>query len=64
MTMLFGTGIFTTGKFELVVVWENGDKDVYTYDTEAQASEAGDGMKVAFGDQIEWYGTRPQMKKG
>lgn len=50
-----------TGKYELVVVWENGEKDVYTYDTKAQADKAGEGMKTALGGQIEWCGTRPQM---
>ena len=56
--------LFTTGKWELVVVWAFGDvdKDVYEYDTEAQAEKAGAGMKMALGDQIEWYGTRPQMR--
>ena len=54
--------LFTTGKWELVVVWSNGDKDIYEYDTEAQAEKAGRGMKMGNGNQIEWYGTRPQMK--
>lgn len=54
--------LFTTGKYELVIVWSNGDKDIYEYDTKEKATSAGDGMKMALGNQIEWYGVRPQIK--
>lgn len=45
-------------KWELVVIWEDGDGVTYTYDTEAEAEEAGRGMKMALGNQIKWYGVR------
>ena len=48
-------------KYELVVVWENGDKDVYEYDSMIQAESSGEGMKMALGDQIAWYGVRPVL---
>lgn len=50
-----------TGKYELVVIWENGDKDVYAYKTEEEAEEKAKGMKTALGDQISWYCVRPQL---
>ena len=40
--------------FELVVIWENGDKDVYSYSTEKDAKSAECGMKKALGKQIQW----------
>lgn len=44
--------------FELVIIWFNGEKDIYGYETEADAEKAGRNMKMVFGNQIEWYGTR------
>lgn len=44
--------------FELVVVWDNGEKDVYEYATEEKAEQAGANMKMALGNQIRWYGSR------
>lgn len=49
-----------TGKHELVVVWQDGSTDVYTYDTEEQATEGGVNMTLALGKQIAWCGVRPQ----
>ena len=49
-----------TGKYELVVVWETGDKNIYEYPTEFEAERAGENMKIALGNQIAWYGTRKQ----
>lgn len=44
--------------FELVVIWSSGEKDIYEYQTEERAEAAGKGMKLAFGNQIAWFGTR------
>lgn len=52
-----------TGKYELVVVWTDGTKDVYEYATEEDAQTHGDGMKIALGGQIAWYGVRPQIER-
>lgn len=47
--------------FELVVVWETGETDVYGYDTREKAEAVGSGMKMAFGNQIQWHGVRPVL---
>ena len=44
--------------WELVIVWSNGDKDVYQYGTREEAEEAESGMGTAFGNQIAWTGIR------
>lgn len=44
--------------FELVVIWETGEKEIYTYRTEERAERAGREMKKVFGNQIAWTGTR------
>jgi hypothetical protein len=36
-----------TGKWELVIVWANGDKNVYTYRNEAEAKKGMRSMKMA-----------------
>ena len=48
-------------RYELVVVWDNGDKDVYGYDSEEEALKAGHGMKMALGNQIKWFGVRRRV---
>lgn len=42
--------------YELVIIWDNGDKDVYEYSTLEEAEKAELGMRTAFGNQIEWTG--------
>lgn len=44
--------------YELVVIWETGEKEVHAYATEEEAEAAGDGYKTVFGNQISWTGTR------
>lgn len=50
-----------TGKYELVVVWESGETDVYEYDTLIEAEIGERGMEMANGNQIQWCGIRPQL---
>lgn len=45
-------------KYELVIIWENGNLDVYEYDSQESAEQAGVNMVMALGNQIAWYGTR------
>ena len=45
-------------KWELVIVWDTGSTDVYAYKTEAEATQGGENMKMAFGNQVAWWGTR------
>ena len=52
-----------TGRYELIVIWANGDKDIYAYKTEAQAERAEKGMIMANGNQIQWTGIRKQIVK-
>ena len=44
--------------WKLVVIWDNGDKDIYEYSTEQEAENAAQGMRTAFGHQIRWAGVR------
>ena len=44
--------------YELVVGWETGEKEIHAYATEEGARVAGNGYKMAFGNQISWTGTR------
>lgn len=47
--------------YELVVVWDNGDKNIYPYRTEEEAEQGADRMRMAFGRQITWCGTRRKI---
>lgn len=49
--------------YELVVIWDNGDKDIYEYETEDEAIRASEGMKVALGNQLRWAGVRKKVVK-
>lgn len=48
--------------YELIVIWETGEKEVYAYATEEEAEAAGDGYKTVFGNQISWTGTRRKSR--
>ena len=48
-------------RFELVVVWSDGNRDVYGYEDRESAEKAGDGMRMVFGNQIVWYGVRRKI---
>lgn len=40
--------------YELVIIWDSGEKSIYTYDDRIDAEYAADGMKTALGNQISW----------
>lgn len=44
--------------YELIIIWYTGEREVYEYATEKEAERVGQNMCIAFGNQIEWYGTR------
>jgi hypothetical protein len=46
--------------YELVVIWETGEKNIYPYRTEADARTGERSMRMAFGNQIAWSGIRPK----
>lgn len=45
-------------KYEVVVIWDDGRKDVYEYGTKEKAENIAQGYKMAFGNQIAWTGVR------
>lgn len=52
-----------TGKYELVVVWDSGDKEIYEYPTKEEAETAKRGFETAFGNQL-WVCVREQLTNG
>lgn len=48
--------------WELVVVWETGETDVFEYETEEKAEQGGKNVKMACGTQVQWYGTRRKYR--
>lgn len=49
-------------KYELVVIWETGEKEIHEYRTEEEAREASNGYEMAFGHQVSWVGIRKVVK--
>lgn len=49
-------------RFELVVVWTDGSKNTYEYNSRAAAEKGERGMRMANGNQIAWSGVRPVYK--
>lgn len=45
-------------RYELIVIWSDGAKDTYGYDTREQAYAGARNMRMAFGRQIAWTGVR------
>ena len=41
-------------KYELIVIWETHEKDVHIFTSEEAAKNAEEGIKKAFGKQIEF----------
>lgn len=44
--------------FELVIIWETGEKEVFCYRSQERAERAEKEIKKVFGNQIAWTGTR------
>ena len=45
-------------KTEVIIIWETGEKEIYSYATEEEAETARKELKMVFGEQIAWTGTR------
>ena len=45
-------------KYEVVIIWETGEKEVWAYATEEEAELSCKECKMVFGEQISWIGTR------
>lgn len=41
-------------KYELVIIWDNGDRQIFEYDSEEKAEKALAGMYKAFGRHQLW----------
>ena len=52
--------IFNGGQnmYELIIIWADGDKNVYPYQTEEEARHGERNMRMAFGNQVSWAGVR------
>ena len=52
--------IFNGGQnmYELIIIWTDGDKNVYPYQTEEEARHGERNMRMAFGNQVSWAGVR------
>lgn len=44
----------TNFNYELVIIWDDGTKNITGYKSKAKAEEIESGMKKVFGKQIEW----------
>ena len=42
--------------YELIVIWETGEKETCLYDSREKAEQAANGYKMAFGNQVSWTG--------
>lgn len=43
-------------RFVLTIVWSTGETEKHDFDNYDAAVKSGEGMKMAFGNQIEWMG--------
>lgn len=39
-------------KYELVIIWETGEKDIFLYGSREEAEKIEKGYKIAFGRQV------------
>lgn len=44
--------------YELIIIWTDGSKNVYPYQTEEEARQGERNMRMAFGNQVSWVGVR------
>lgn len=44
--------------YELVVIWETGEKEVYEHMTKEEANRSLKYLQTVFGKQISWMGIR------
>jgi hypothetical protein len=43
-------------KYVLTIVWATGETEKHEFNNHDAAVSSGEGMKMAFGNQIEWRG--------
>ena len=44
--------------YELIIIWETGEKEIYSYPTRDMAEKTEREMRKVFGNQISWTGIR------
>lgn len=49
-------------KYELVIIWETGEREIYEYNNLADAETGEINMKTVFGKQIAWIGIREKRR--
>lgn len=42
--------------YELILIWETGEKETYIYNTYEEAQQGANNFKKAFGSQVSWTG--------
>lgn len=47
--------------YELVIIWANGEREIYEYKTEEAAEKGGQGVKMALGNQVAWWCVRKKV---
>lgn len=45
-------------RYELVVIWSDGNKDIFLYNSREEAEQGARNMRMACGNQIQWTGVR------
>ena len=50
-------------KIELIVIWDDGKKEVYEYSNILEAKMCKHGYETAFGNQIQWIGLREKKQE-
>lgn len=48
--------------YELVIIWEDNEKQIYEYDTAEEAQKGADNMVMAFGRQIQFTCVRRKVQ--
>lgn len=41
-------------KYELIIIWETGEKETCTYNSKEEAEKIEAGYKMAFGNQLQY----------
>ena len=48
-------------KYELIVIWETGEKEIFEYATEEEAQKACNDFRTIFDNQVTWAGIRKRI---
>lgn len=45
-------------RYELIIIWEDGSKNIYEYENRSDAQAGEQNFVTAFGNQVSWHGIR------